>query len=484
MSDQDFYDNLKNFGFATMAAASQPAATPLGAIGQGGIGMNQAALQGQQIKSAQLQNQLGVLNLQRAQAMQPMVMNQIKGMTNNSSGGAGGMGASGSGSPASVYAQQALMAAMASGNQEQISKAYLSLYEHDPELAGQIKASQESNTLQKTPQGTYITVPVTKQGTVIQPSSPAGYNSTSSAAGGESPNNQTRVAPSAPQSNANDNTPSQPVILNIKNTFPTSSDGRPIIPGRSKLAPADPTGTPTYKTDLTDTGVNQTKLFQEADMKANEALSSQAANLQNERFRLEELAKVYKQVQAGTLTAQNPELATKLIAWGVIKDPKEISNVAQIQNALHSHVLQIIQQIKDTNANMGGAPTRTFGSEIQNLQEKGETPDMQPEALYNIIGQAKGIVDHHMDMVNGWNDIGGLGNRVASGYTLRPDDYARQFIKSHDIQDYKTNALKSMGEFKGMSPQSTSAAHPHDGTVATNAKGDKMVLRNGQWMPM
>jgi len=200
--------------------------------------------------------------------------------------------------------------------------------------------------------------------------------------------------------------------------------------------------------------------MQEEDLKSNQAFASQLASLQNEQFRLKELANVYKKVQSGTLTAQNPELANKLIAWGVIKDPKEIENVAGVQNAMQNHLLQIIQQIRDVNATLGGQFARTYNSEISNLQEKGENSGAQPEALNTIISQSLGIVNHHIDMVNGWQDLGGLGNRQANGYTLRPDDYATQFMLSHDIEDYKQKAQKEIGAFKGQETAPDTVVHP------------------------
>lgn len=249
--------------------------------------------------------------------------------------------------------------------------------------------------------------------------------------------------------------PSQPVVLSgasdEASSKPLAGDGKPFLPNQDKLYTPDPSGTPKYNTENSNTGVNQTKIFQEADNKANEAFTSNAQSLEQEKSRINNLVDVYKQVQAGTLTAQNPELANKLVAYGIIKDPAEIKNIAGVQTAMQNHILQVLQQIKDTNANLGGQPTRTFGSEIQNLMDKGaETSAAQPEALWNILSQAQGIVDHHLDMVNGWSQIGGLGNRQANGFTMRPDDYARNFIQSHKIEDYKTNAQKEMGPFKGM----------------------------------
>lgn len=45
MVDSDFFTNLQNFGLATMAAGQQPGISALGALGQGGLGMNAAAQQ-------------------------------------------------------------------------------------------------------------------------------------------------------------------------------------------------------------------------------------------------------------------------------------------------------------------------------------------------------------------------------------------------------------------------------------------------------
>lgn len=396
-----------------------------------------------------IDTQMGQLTLDQRKALQPYIMNMYKGMAGNSapmgvpnSGTNGMMGAD-----PDALAAQSLMAAYASGDQKQVSSVLLSIFEHNPVLAGKIKASQESNTLMKTPQGTYTTVPV-------------GGNSS-----GSSPMSTSEKSAAPVDLYGADNKP-----INDGGAI-TTADDKPILPNMTNLFRPDPTGMPKYKTENTETGVNQTKLFQADDTKANVAFTANAASLQNEQFRLKELADVYKQVQSGTLTAQNPELINKLVAWGVVRDPSQIKDLAGVQNALQSHALQIIQQIKDTNANLGGAPTRTFGSEIQNLQEQGENPGAQPEALWNIIGQARGLVDHHLDMIKGWDSIGGLGNRQANGYTLRPDDYARKFIQHHDITDYKTAAQKNMGPFKGMSGNNSANTKIIDGVTYTKING-------------
>lgn len=312
--------------------------------------------------------------------------------------------------------------------------------------AGPMKAAETSATPYITPQGTYemgsqiIGHNVSPPAPVIvkgQSQAPANMDELSNQ---QSPSSE--IAKPVELTGANE--PQQ-------NTSPLASDGKPLLPNLTNIAPADPSGVPKFKTENTKTGVEQTIQDQKDSAEGNKAFATTAQSLGQEKSRLDNMIQVYKDVQSGSLTAQNPELINKLVGFGIIRDPAEIKDLAGVQNAIQNHILQIIQQIKDTNANAGGgAPTRIFGSEINELLENGESTKSQPEALWNLIGQAKGVVDHHLDMVNGWVNIGGLGNRLAGGYTMRPDDYATQFSTSHNISDYRDRALKDMGPFKGM----------------------------------
>lgn len=88
----DFWRNLQNFGFATMAAGGQPGATTLGAIGQGGVAAMDSArtnaqartqqqLTGAEISSKNMGNALSLqqINLQRqAMGMPPL---RVPGVT-------------------------------------------------------------------------------------------------------------------------------------------------------------------------------------------------------------------------------------------------------------------------------------------------------------------------------------------------------------------------------------------------------------------
>lgn len=340
-------------------------------------------------------------------------------------------------------------------------KAHLAL-----QNAGPIKAAETANTPYVTPQGTYqMGSQIAGNGAPANPaSSPALPTSLQQGIA-----NQARpiTKPSAPMSNSNaqamidtfepkDTGKGGPVDLpgasdNAPQQAPMAVDGKPLLPNLTNIPAPDPTGSPKFKTENTKTGVEQTIQDQKDAAEGNKAFATTAQSLGQEKSRLDNLIQVYKDVKSGTLTAQNPELFNKLQALGFKDDPASLKDLAGIQNATQNHILQVIQQIKDTNASAGGgAPTRTFGSEITQLLENGESAKGQPEALWNVIGQAKGVVDHHLDMVNGWQKAGGLGNRLAGGYTMRPDDFATQFTTAHNISDYRDKALKEIGPFKGM----------------------------------
>lgn len=402
------------------------------------VGLNAPKYQGEQIA-----NQMSALGLQRMQAMQPGLMSEISGMNGSSTSPTSATGGSAAASPVDAQFAQAYHLALtkgyASGDFSEAAKVMQSWAEHNPKLAGAVKSEQEAQTPQKMPDGTY------KLG--------AGLFGTKAA---PAPNAQTAVPQAAAE-------------------MPVAMDGKPLLPG-IKLPQADASGTPKYNVDNTDLGQNQGKIFQTADDKANDEMTINLSNVSKEQYRLKQLSDVYKQTQSGTLLAQNPDIANQLIAWGVIKDPAQVHDVALIQKGIANQAIQIIQMTKDANANIGAAPARLFGSEITNMQKKAENPGSQPEANYEVLTDAMGLANHMSDMAKGWDSIGGLGNRAANGYTLRPSVYARQFIENHDIQDYKEAAKKQVGPFKGMA--GASGATPSATPTSTS-----WIRQNGRLVP-
>lgn len=385
------------------------------------VGLNAPKYQGEQIA-----NQMSTLGLQRMQAMQPGLISEISGMNSGSNSPAPSTGGSAAASPVDAQFAQAYHLALtkgyATGDFSEAAKVMQSWAEHNPKLAGAVKSEQEAQTPQKMPDGTF------KLGAGLFGS---------------------QAAPAVSSSTA-----TAPADSSSTMEMPTAMDGKPLLPGVKSVG-IDQSGTPKYNTDNTETGVNQTKLFQAADDKANDEMTTNLSNVSKEQYRLKQLSDVYKQTQSGTLLAQNPDVANQLVAWGVIKDPAQIHDLALVQKGIANQAIQIIQMTKDANANIGAAPARLFGSEITNMQKKAENLGSQPEANYEVLTDAMGLANHMSDMAKGWDSIGGLGNRAANGYTLRPSVYTRQFIESHDIQDYKEKAKKDLGPFKGMAGAAT-----------------------------
>jgi len=242
---------------------------------------------------------------------------------------------------------------------------------------------------------------------------------------------------------------------------PMAADGKPLLPGMSNLFKPDTTMTPFFGNPKTDTDVNMVKQNQKDVADGDKEFTTLANSFNNEGTRLNNLIDLFKQTQSGTAMAQFPELVNRAVAMGVVKDPKTIKTLSDLQTANQNFILDVIGQIKDTNANVGGgAAARTFGSEINELLENGQSVKNQPEALWNVISQAKGLVDQHTDMLNGWQQIGGRGNRVAGGQTMLPDEYAQKFLLAHPSTAYIKNAQAQIGQFKGMPPVTGVTADP------------------------
>lgn len=575
----------------------------------GAVGGAQGA---QQFKASDIANQMNNLALQKQQILQPMQIGMMQSALGggNTQPGASVGNAPGSFAPpigsspssmastsggADQLGAQALMMAYASGDPKQISTAYLSLYEHNPQLAGAIKSQQESQTPYKMPDGTYqlgggvsrnpastpnasnvpfslaplatsaaiksiqadrepggigpgnqtpAEVPTPEGQGQIQPISQSMLNQPPAPMGGPRPPPPTpsQLAPQMQQGQPQQPSPGggagmpqpqpvqgpqqlppapqqQPPLPQIQprqaaflppqngplaqqpqtggpggiqisgnappeqGTAPVggiqaliaqqqaakaadsqqkpmmATDGKPIIPAiaNNPFYKPNPTGAPILDSTPsanTEPAVDAQKAINAAQIKniydGDATFTSSLSSLQKEDYRIQQLMDIYHRTQSGTAVAQLPELANRLVSIGAISDPKTIKTVSDAQTAANDHVLQIVNQLKDTNQNLGGAATRTFGSEIASLQENGETFKDQPEALYNILTQARGIVAQNMDMVKGWQDIGGTGNTAAAGKTMMPDQYAQQFMLNHNPDDYRKAVAAQTAPFKGM----------------------------------
>lgn len=275
----------------------------------------------------------------------------------------------------------------------------------------------------------------------------------------QQPNLPSPQPPAIPGANPSQMSPqgnSGPVVLSSDTsksstpTIPMAADGKSFIDA-SKIMPPDMSGKASFNADNTTQGVADAKDKAESLNKENTAFSQSVANFKNEGNQIDNLLDIYKTTQGGTLIAQHPEVANKLVALGIISDPSQISDVAGIQAAMNSHILDTLRQVRDANTSIGGPTSRIMAGEINTMLEDGASVKDQPEAMFKILSNAKGLVDYNMDMAKGWNTIGGTGNRAANGYTMPLSDYTTKYALNHDIQDYKANAQKTIGPLKGMS---------------------------------
>lgn len=489
--------------------------------GAGLQGMNQGANFAQQYQAANLANQnasvinpiaqqTAQMNLQRQQALQPVMMNSLKNIgvdpTNLSS--TDQMGA------------MALQMAYGSGDPGKISTAYLSLYEHNPDLAGKIKLAQENNSVHETPQGPQFGVnglpgasasfgslnPMTvtsalTNGIVNQrnpsamgpgdqtgsptpmpaPPTPAAFGSIAPQqqpqpvnASSLQPPPQAQQAMAQPQAAPVSPTPQKPPISMI-----LATDGKPYVQSAMALPllKPDPSGTPSYNTPNTTTGVAQTKAFQNADIAGNEGIAESANNTNQMLARLHDINDAYNKAESGTLLAQDPDLANKFIAAGVLTDKGKISDVAQFQRIQGDQALEVLNQLKSATAGSGGS--KILNSEVKNATGKLGDPHLQPEAIQAIMAVSEGLGNYNNDMAQGWTKIGGLGNRIAGGYTLRPADYTQQFATSHNLDDYITQAKATMPQIKGTAPDPMASARAAIAKGAPRAAVIKRLTENG-----
>jgi hypothetical protein len=318
--------------------------------------------------------------------------------------------------------------------------------------AGPMKAAETANTPYITPQGTY------QMGSQINNSKPTPAQNLGAAM---MPPAQKTPAPMN-QTNAEKMTslfggqelgtppieaPAQPVNLSAPTSAdaPLAAGGKPLIADMSNFTKAEGAG-PKYATENTKQGVELASKFADSDIKAYEAMGTQASNVEQMKGRLDFMADAMKSGNAGNIISQYPDFANKLIASGIITDKGSINDVAAFQAYEGAQVQEALNQIK------AAAPdNRIMQTEFNKISEKLGDPSQRPEAIHEIMSMTKGFANWTKDMVGSYNDIGGLDNRrKTSGTTLRPLEHQLQFEKSHDVYDYIKAARKDIGPFNGM----------------------------------
>jgi len=426
--------------------------------GSGMQGATAGANFAQEYQKQNIGNQMGGLNLQRAQAIQPAILKQINGMSSGAPGALnGGM------SDSDQLALQTLQWAMMSGNPEQISKAYQTIYEHNPNLAGQIENAKARGGIAQTPNGPVpgYQVPGINNspfGAMSPPVSDAPMQGT-----------QPSISPvqgpqTIPPINASELQPPPQQQLRDASFMPPN----PPPQSTSSVASngADPTGMPKYKFNpFNKVETEQASKFGEADTKVNDAMTGQLDTYAQSEQRLNTIAQALKEVQSGGLTSTKAAIANMLQGLGV--DPKtyNLDDPKSAYNVLHEQGINTLQELKQLTSGTGSRITNAEFTRIGNYMNN---PDIPASTNLQLLGEAIGAIHYDKDMIDGWNNIGGLVNRAASGYTVRPDDYMRQWQLKHKMGDYVDQAKEKIGPLKGMEAQGN--ASPQVTYVRVNGK--------------
>jgi hypothetical protein len=483
----------------TLAAAGMGGAVE-GAKGAQQYQANQLTNQQAQVMNP-IQQQQAQMGLEQSQAMQPGQLALLKSMYGDGTsvpGSMGGIGAgngavpgSGTGGALTMADQlgaRALMAAYASKDQKQISTAYLSLYEHNPQLAGAVKAAQEGSDPKQMPDGTYqlgggafgspapqgagvATTPspppataFPSQPTIPASTTPAMATAATQAAQAAIPRTAAFMPPQ----------PQQPAPVQPPKTEFVPMDGKPILPGVSDNAPPSPFGQPHFTTPNTTSGVADHNKLRDTAIEQNTELSATGQQTAQMLARLHDMANAAQNGQMGTLIAQDPELAQKAVAAGLITNGKLTNDLAQIQRFSSDQMMEVINQLKMTNSGPGGG--KLMRAEVQGAAEKMADPRQQPQAIHDILAIGEGLGNYNQDMLKSWQAKGGLGNSLNNGDSMLAQDFQARFSTAHDIDDYIAQAKKNMPQFAGM------PAKYHEGQTAVNpSTNHTLTFRGGKW---
>jgi hypothetical protein len=402
-----------------------------------------------------------LMNLQLQSAAQPSML-AMYGSMNPSAPGGGAPAGGAPGSPAmNPMAANALRFAMMSRDPKTMASTATSIYENDPTTV----AAKERERIVQRADGTWGRAGDLLSGSGsplgVPPMPGAGASSAPPVA---PPSRTPQIMPNGQPDNVDVPPQNLDDVLNqvSKSTSVAASgvpklfDGKPIIPEANQLPffKPDPSGQPAWPAlPNTKEGVEQALSNQKEMQAGSQEFASLGKSFSNENAQIDDLIDTYHKMPSGTFTAQNPEYLAKLNAWFPNGLPPEVkSDLGNVQRALDAHQKDVIAQMKDTNANIGGGTaTRLFGSEIVNQLEKGINPGNTPEANFSVLTKAKGMLNQGQDLIQGWNSIGGRANRLQNGNSMLPDDFAQKFYDAHKTQDYIDAARKNTPPFKGMS---------------------------------
>lgn len=443
----------------------------LTSVPQGVQASNQLQQQGQQ-------TQMGALNLQKAQAMQPAMLGMIKNGFGSPAGGASGTPGNGS-SPADQQFQQAYSLAMMSGDMGKASQVLQSWAEHNPSLAGAIETQKANAGITKD-----------ANGNIVRAGSALGGNQNPAGAFNPPPPAIVNGQPQAP-ANMDDLLNSQTQAASPASAAPQAppvmaADGKPILSGQNNLFPSDPTGTPKFNIKPqanTDTGVDEAKTnlknASDSAYKAYDAWANNRNSLTKEGAIIDSVTKALANVQPGTTMAQFPDAVNRLAGAGLLSKDSA-ANLSDVQAVRTFLMKDAILQLRDQNANLEGNPSRIMQSEMTANLEHGLNVELQPEALWKVLTQAGGMVDYNKAMIDDYNAKGGLGNRMANGYTMTPNAFAQGWQPQHNTSDWIKQRENVTAPFKGMAGNTT--PQYTKGQTATGPSNHKIMYDGTQWV--
>jgi hypothetical protein len=195
--------------------------------------------------------------------------------------------------------------------------------------------------------------------------------------------------------------------------------------------------------------------------------SSLPSNYQTEQ-RLMTLGNALKKTQSGWGAPEKADVAAALKSLG-INPPQNLGDPAAVQTVIHENMLATLGTLKDT---MAGTGSRMTQMEFDRISKAMTNAGIQPEANLQILGEAVGTLRQNRAMINSWPEA------KQSGWS-NPYDYQQSWLSKNPIGTFVDKAKTDIGPLKGMKGGYS------EGQTATNPKtGERMMFKNGQWVPM
>jgi hypothetical protein len=193
-------------------------------------------------------------------------------------------------------------------------------------------------------------------------------------------------------------------------------------------------------------------------------------------------AKIFQNLEGKGLNEQKAAAANWLRGAGLTGWADKVmsaSDTAGVHTAVWNSVQEALSSLKAINANTGG---RILNSEFEQYVDHGLSPDLPAASLHSATSQLLGAVYQMRNMISDYNAVGSQAGWKDA------NKFQSAYMDANPLPGFVKYAADSIGPFKGMetaSPAATTAAPQYrEGMTASNAKGDQIIFRNGQWVPV